>query len=208
MIEKAHTTWSWTDLIANYNTTGFCCHYYEDVSDSDDNLCESNLPHDNSTRPVFNPVTGHIVTDRTTGSIIMYNSTTPENASGSAGAASATLSTATAGSGSGSDGTKRDVAIGVGVGVPLMLALLALSLVAWQERRKLVRERARWTSNQPWGGQAPYAAISEQKGAEPEHRVQAQELDVDTARHELSPVSLGEGTDTGTGSNGRWKGPI
>ncbi|KAF2235735.1 hypothetical protein EV356DRAFT_499354 [Viridothelium virens] len=131
----------------------------------------------------------------------MYNSTTPENASNSAGVAGATLPTVTAGSSSDSNGTKRDVAIGVGVGVPLMLALMALSLVAWLERRKLVQERARWPSKQAWGGQAPYAAIPERKGAEGEQRVQAQELDVDTARHELSPVSLGEGTDTGTGSN-------
>ncbi|KAI9659352.1 MAG: hypothetical protein M1821_001610 [Bathelium mastoideum] len=201
----AEPSWTWTDLVPNYNTTAFCCHFYENVSDTDDNLCVSNLPDDNTTRPVFIPANGHIITDRTTGATTMYNSTNPDNSTSTA--SSSNNGHASLGP---DDHTGTEVAIGIGVGVPLALALCAALVVAGLERRKRVRERARWaekgsTASAWMAGGPAYTPIREQQTVRPEGLAQGEtvhELDGQAARHELSPVAGSEVTGSGMGSTG------
>ncbi|KAI9706872.1 MAG: hypothetical protein M1820_004651 [Bogoriella megaspora] len=171
-------TFAWTDLIQNFNTTGFCCHYYEDVDADNDHLCMSNSVDSNATRPAFNPAVGKIITDRVNGSTAVYNSTSP---------APQNLSNADASTpqcSPGKEDNSKEVAIGAGIGVPLGVAFIAALLMWWFERRKLLRERAQWAE----AGAYHYTSMGEQKeknvyaaASVPKH-----EMSDEGARHELS----------------------
>jgi len=88
---------------------------------------------------------GRVITDRSTGSTELFNSTHTQqsNSTEVAGAqtitvtATATATAAGNSSSSGGDSTGKEAAIGAGIGAPLLLALMVVSYLLHREKKKL-----------------------------------------------------------------------
>ncbi|OCL08146.1 hypothetical protein AOQ84DRAFT_46633 [Glonium stellatum] len=135
---------------------------------------------------------GHIITDRSTGSIAVYNSSniqppnSTETANSTQAAHTSTVTVTASATGSSSSVTGKDTAIGVGLGVPLGLALIGTLALLWREKKKSA------------GYKAQLGATGEARGGwagspMPQYAPQYQYQSMGQPNpHELGPEEVGE----------------
>jgi len=123
------------DLKAGVRT--FCC----DVGTY--NTTDGQCTYANRVTEPFQFDYGHVITDRSTGSTELFNSTHTQQSNSTEASGTQTVTvTATAtvagnSSSSSGDSTGKEAAIGAGIGAPLLLALMVVSYLLHREKKKL-----------------------------------------------------------------------